>query len=60
MIPVCNLAASKGHEYYSVRNEPATLPKNNLQGCLSIIALVILATIVLAGISSIVSEGSPQ
>ena len=39
---------------------PPSAPKNSFKGCLAIMALVILAIVILVGISSIVSEGPAQ
>jgi len=46
--------------YDLVKNEPAAKPKSNLLCCFAILALVILALAILAGISSIVCEGSSE
>ena len=37
--------------------QPPSAPKNNLKGCLAITMLIVLAIVILVGISNIVSEG---
>jgi predicted nucleic acid-binding Zn ribbon protein len=46
--------------YNLEKSQPAAPQKNGLKGCLAVMALIILAVLILVGISSIVSEGPSQ